>query len=101
MNEDLSIDNLEGVGPATKQKLTEGGISNLLELSVIPPADIADLIGIELVKAVDFCSKARKRLQEIGLLEQEFVTASKIYEKRQTIKKISTGCKSLYDLFQG
>ena len=89
MNEDLSIDNLEGVGPATKQKLTEGGISNLLELSVIPPADIADLIGIELVKAVDFCSKARKRLQEIGLLEQEFVTASKIYEKRQTIKYCS------------
>lgn len=101
LNEDLSIDNLEGVGPATKQKLIEGGISNLLELSVIPPADIAALIGIELGKAVDFCSKARKRLQENGLLEQEFVTASKIYEKRQTIKKISTGCKSLDDLFQG
>jgi DNA repair protein RadA len=52
-------------------------------------------------KAVYLCNKARVRLEELGIIDKSFVTATKLYDKRKKEDRISTGSKNLDDLFDG
>ncbi len=98
---DTDIDSIQGLGPASKKKLQEAGVYTILDLAVRSPTDIADRTGIELVRATDFCNKARLKIVETGLLEKDFVPASEIYKKRKAIDRLSAGTKSLDTLFGG
>ncbi|MEM3078003.1 MAG: DNA repair and recombination protein RadA [Nitrososphaerales archaeon] len=99
--EELELESLDGVGPATKQKLTDAGIYSILDLVSRGPSEIADAVNIDLSKAIDLINKARARLVELGRLEKEFVSATELYKKRQAIDRISTGSKNLDDLLGG
>ena len=52
-------------------------------------------------KAVYLCNKARVRLEELGIIDKSFITATKLYDKRKKEERISTGSKNLNDLFDG
>ncbi len=99
--EELSLDTLNGIGPVTKQKLENAGIYTVLDLAIRGPSEIAEAIGVDLKKAIEFSSSARMRLMELGLLEKEFIPASEIYKKRQNIERITTGSKNLDELLNG
>ncbi|MEM1993900.1 MAG: DNA repair and recombination protein RadA [Nitrososphaerales archaeon] len=99
--EELSLDTLDGIGPVTKQKLENAGIYTVLDLAIRGPSEIAEAIGVDLKKAIEFNSSARLRLMELGLLEKEFIPASEIYKKRQNIERITTGSKNLDELLDG
>lgn len=101
MDEELELDNIEGVGPVTKQKLLEAGIHTIMDLLVRGPMGISDATGLDLDKATSICNRARVKLVELGKLQTDFVTATEIYKKRQMIERISTGTKSLDDLLGG
>jgi DNA repair protein RadA len=101
LDEELELDNIEGVGPVTKQKLLEAGIHTILDLLVRGPMGVSDATGLDLDKATSICNRARVKLVELGKLEKDFVTATEIYKKRQKIERISTGTKSLDDLLGG
>ena len=101
MDEELELDNIEGVGPVTKQKLLEAGIHTIMDLLVRGPMSVSDATGLDLDKATSICNKARVKLVELGKLQMDFVTATEIYKKRQMIERISTGTKSLDDLLGG
>ena len=101
MSEDLELETLEGVGPATKQKLMDSGIYTILDLASRGPSEIANLANVDLSKAIVLANKARKKLMELGRVQKEFITASELYKKRQAIDRISTGSKSLDDLLGG
>jgi len=100
-SEELELDNLEGVGPATKQKLTDAGIHTILDLAVRGPTDVADSTGFDMARAIELCNKARGKLVELGRLEKDFVSATEIYKRRQVIDRITTGTKNLDDLLNG
>ena len=100
-SEELELDNLEGVGPATKQKLTDAGIHTILDLAVRGPTDVADSTGFDMTRAIELCNKARGKLVELGRLEKDFVSATEIYKRRQVIDRITTGTKNLDDLLNG
>jgi DNA repair protein RadA len=99
--EELELESIEGVGPVTKQKLIDAGVHNIMDLVVRGPMAISEVTGLDLDKATTICNKARMKLVELGLLEKDFVTATEIYKKRQSIDRISTGCKALNDLLGG
>lgn len=101
MSEDLELDNIEGVGPVTKEKLLEAGIHTIMDLLVRGPMGVSDATGLDVDKATSICNRARTKLVELGRLEKDFVTATEIYKKRQSIERISTGTTSLDDLFGG
>ncbi|MFQ5940178.1 MAG: DNA repair and recombination protein RadA [Nitrososphaerales archaeon] len=101
MNEDLELENIEGVGPVTKQKLLEAGIHTIMDLLVRGPLGVSDATGLDVDKATSICNRARTRLVELGKLEKDFVTATEIYKKRQSIERISTSTTSLDDLLEG
>lgn len=100
-NDELELDTLPGVGPATKQKLNDAGILTILDLATSGPADIADAVDIDISKAVELNNKARKKLVEIGRLEPDFINAADLLVKRKAIDRISTGSKNLDELLGG
>jgi DNA repair protein RadA len=98
---DIEIDELDGVGPATKAKLNGAGILTVLDLAVKSPTEIAEATGQDLSKATELCNKARLKLVDMKYLEEDFVSASEIYKRRKAIDRISTGSKNLDDLLAG
>jgi len=101
MVEDLRLDSLEGVGPVTTRKMSDAGIHNIMDLLVRGPVEIAEITGMEKDTAAKIVNKARQHLVEEGLLSNDFVSASEIYKRRQSIGKISTGTNCLDTLFDG
>jgi len=101
VSEDLELDNIEGVGPVTKQRLLDAGIHTIMDLLVRGAMAVAEATGLEAEKATSMCNKARTKLVELGKLEKDFITATEIYKKRQSIERISTGTSSLDDLLDG
>ncbi len=99
--EELELEDIEGIGPVTKQKLVNAGVNNIMDLVVRGPMAIAEVTGLDIDKAMMICNKARSKLVELGLLEKDFITATEIYKKRQSIDRISTGCKALDELLGG
>jgi DNA repair protein RadA len=100
-DDDLEVDTLPGVGPATKQKLKDAGIETILDLATSGPMDIAEAVDIDVSKAVELNNKARKKLVELHRLEPDFINASDLLVKRKAIDRITTGSKNLDDLLGG
>jgi DNA repair protein RadA len=100
-DEELELDTLPGVGPATKQKLKDAGIETILDLATAGPMDIADAVDIDIGKAIELNNKARKKLVEMNRLEPDFINAADLLAKRKAIDRISTGSKNLDDLLGG
>jgi DNA repair protein RadA len=99
--DELELDTLPGVGPATKQKLKDAGIETILDLATSGPMDISDAVDIDVSKAVELNNKARKKLVELNRLEPDFVNAADLLVKRKAIDRVSTGSKNLDDLLGG
>ena len=97
----FDLDSIDEIGPATKSRLEESGFKSIKDLIVRGPADIAEATGMEIEKSNYLCNKARIRLEEMGIIDKSFVTATKLYEKRKQEERISTGSKNLDDLFVG
>ena len=97
----FDLDSIEEIGPATKSRLEESGFKSIKDLIVRGPADIAEATGMDIEKSNYLCNKARIKLEEMGIIDKSFVTATKLYEKRKQEERISTGSKNLDDLFVG
>lgn len=99
--QDIEIDELEGIGPATKAKLNNIGITTLMDLAVKSPAEVAEAMDTDLSRASELCNKARSKLVELNYFTEDFVSATEIYKKRKSIERISTGSRNLDDLLAG
>jgi DNA repair protein RadA len=97
----MEIDELDGVGPATKAKLNSAGIVTLMDLAVKSPSEVAEAVGSDMTRASELCNKARAKLVELKYFEDDFVSATEIYNKRKLIDRISTGSRNLDDLLAG
>jgi len=92
---DIDLQDLPGIGPATADKLREGGIYTVEALVVTPLRELSELTGLGLDRLKSIQREAR------GRLHIRFVTAEELLEKRQAVSKISCGCNSLNELLGG
>lgn len=94
-NEELSVMDLPGVGPATAEKLSNAGYEDLMALAVATPG--------ELVEAAEITEAAAKKIiyAARSALKMGFESGTDILKKRQNILKISTGSKNLDNLLGG
>ena len=99
--EEMRLDSLEGVGPVTTKKLSDAGVRNIMDLIVRGPVDVADITSMDKETAEKIVHKARQFLADSGTLNQDFVSATDIYKRRQQIGRISTGTQCLDSLFDG
>ncbi len=95
----LALNNIEGIGPATEKRLREAGFKSIKDLLVRGPVDVSDATGMEMDDSVDICNKARIALEDLGIIDKSFVTATSLYSRSR--ERISTGAKSFDDLLGG
>jgi DNA repair protein RadA len=93
--EAIDVEEIDGVGKVTAQKLKEAGFMNARDVAY---ASIRDLLGV--VGSEDRAKQIIQSAQRlIGL--KSFVTAFEVYENRRSVKYISTGVKALDELLGG
>jgi len=89
------VEEIDGVGKITAQKLREAGYLTVRDVAYASVAELAEIVGSE-ERAEQIIKSAQKLL---GI--KPFITALEFFESRRGIQKISTGCKSLDDLLGG
>ena len=97
----LDLDTIDEIGPATKDRLEQAGFKSIKDLVVRGPNDVSENTGMELEKSIYLCNKARIKLEDLGIIDKSFISATKLYDKRKKEERISTGSKNLDDLFEG
>ena len=91
-----TIEDLPGVGPATAEKLREAGFDDLLAVAVMSPSELAD--QAELGEAVSSkIIQGAKKLANIG----GFVSGSALLDRRKQVQKLSSGAQSVDELLGG
>ncbi len=89
------INDLPGVGSTTADKLKETGFHDLMSIAASSPALITAASGVSGKIARDMINNARDSLK------MGFEDAEKIEERRNNIKKVSTGSPSFNKLLDG
>ncbi|MGC9166825.1 MAG: DNA repair and recombination protein RadA [Thermoplasmata archaeon] len=91
-----TLEDLPGIGEATAQKLRDAGITDIIELAVMPLGDLMAIAEISESQARKILEAARK-YADIG----NFVQGDQILEKRKHINKLTTGSQALDSLLGG
>jgi DNA repair protein RadA len=89
------VEEIEGVGRVTAQKLRESGYNTALDVAYAGVKELADILGSE-DRARQIIAAAQRL---VGL--NNFVTALEIYERKRNVQYISTGVKALDELLGG
>ncbi|AKG39367.1 DNA repair and recombination protein RadA [Infirmifilum uzonense] len=93
---EIRLEDLEGVGRITAQKLRAAGYYSVKDLAFASAHELALILGSE-DRAMAII-RAAQRLVSRG---EEFITAKELFEKRKNVEYISTGVKALDDLLEG
>jgi DNA repair protein RadA len=94
--EPVALEDLEGVGPTTADKLRESGFTDLMELAVASPGDVAEAAGIGTQVALKIINEARRQA-DVGSFERGTV----LLERRKKLGRVTTYAKSLDELLGG
>ena len=92
---DLDLQDVEGIGPTTVKKLNDADIRTVMDLAVASIDQLAVDINCSKDSAALFILAAQRLLRQYHILENEFVTADFVLEKRKSMLRCSTGSKSL------
>lgn len=92
---DLKITDLPGIGPAIATKLEAAGITELMNIAVLSPAELSETAGVSEAVARKAIQASRK------MLSLGFQDASEYMKKRTEMLTISTGSKNLNTLLGG
>ncbi|MCI4320780.1 MAG: DNA repair and recombination protein RadA [Thermoplasmata archaeon] len=90
------MEDLAGVGPTTADKLREAGYTDLMELAVASPGDIAEAAEIGTSIAQKIIAEAR-RAADVG----GFEVGTVLLERRKKLGRITTMARSLDELLGG
>ncbi|MEM0309217.1 MAG: helix-hairpin-helix domain-containing protein, partial [Thermofilaceae archaeon] len=94
--EEFDLEDLEGVGRVTAQKLRQAGYYSVKDIAFASAHELAAFLGSE-ERALSIIRAAQRALS-MGKL---FITAKEFYEERKRIAYISTGVRALDDLLEG
>ena len=89
------LEDLPGIGPATAEKLRKANYDNYEKIATSTPYELEEVADISIETAKKVINAAR------DALEMGYESADKIYERRKTVGRITTGSKSLDELLGG
>jgi len=92
----IELEDLPGVGPATAEKLREAGYSSIEAIAVASPAELGASAEIGEATASKIINAARQSADIGG-----FETGDMVFERRQKVGKISTGCTEFDEMLAG
>src|SRR5437870_3124265 len=92
----LSITNIEGLGDRIRNSLSKAEIYSVKDLVVRGAMNVSEVKGIPIDHCNRICSKARTKLDQLGIMNHPFTS-----EKYKEIERISLGSKTLDGLLGG
>ena len=96
MGQEISdIQDLDGVGPVTAGKLRDAGFDSIGALAIAPVRELVEKASLETSVAVKILRAARQTIQT------DFITAKQLWERRQTLLKLTFGSNNLNKLLGG
>ena len=93
---EVALEDLTGVGSTTADKLREAGFTDLMELAVASPGDVAEAAEIGTSIALKIINEAR-RAADVG----SFEPGTALLERRKKLGRITTNAKALDELLGG
>ncbi len=93
---EVALEDLAGVGSTTADKLREAGYTDLMELAVASPGDVAEAAEIGTAMALKLITEAR-RAADVG----SFEPGTTLLERRKKLGRITTNAKALDELLGG
>jgi DNA repair protein RadA len=93
---EIALEDLPGVGETTAEKLRESGYTDLMELAVASPGDVAEAAEIGVVIAQRIIGEARRRADVGG-----FESGAIVLERRKHLGRITSNAKSVDELLGG
>jgi DNA repair protein RadA len=93
---EIALEDLPGVGSTTADKLREAGYTDLMELAVASPGDVAEAAEIGTASAQKIIGEARRRA-DVG----QFESGTTLLERRKKLGRITTNAKALDELLGG
>jgi len=91
----LSIEDLNGVGSATAEKLRSAGFWTIASIAVTPARELVELTGLGHQTASKIGETAR------AFLGADFSTAAELLKKKSALKRVTSGTESLDTLLGG
>ncbi len=95
-HEEIALEDLPGVGTTTAEKLRESGYTDLMELAVASPGDVAEAAEIGVAIAQKIIGEARRKADVGG-----FESGAAVLERRKHLGRITTNSKALDELLGG
>ena len=92
----VALEDLPGVGPTTADKLREAGYTDLMELAVASPGDVAEAAEIGTQVALHIIQEARRQA-DVG----SFELGTQLLERRKKLGRITSNSKALDELLGG
>ena len=93
---EVALEDLAGVGQTTADKLRESGYTDLMELAVASPGDVAEAAEIGVAIAQKIIGEARRRADVGG-----FESGAAVLERRKHLGRVTTNSKALDELLGG
>jgi DNA repair protein RadA len=93
---EIALEDLPGVGSTTADKLREAGYTDLMELAVASPGDVAEAAEIGTASALKIIVEARRRA-DVG----QFESGTALLERRKKLGRVTTNSKALDELLGG
>ena len=93
---EVALEDLPGVGATTADKLREAGYTDLMELAVASPGDVAEAAEIGTAIAQKIIAEARRQA-DVGSFEAGTV----LLERRKRLGRITTSSSALDELLGG
>ncbi len=92
---EFTLNDLPGVGPATIEKLKDGGFSDVIAVAVATPGELVEATGMSETAARKVINAARNNCN------MGFQSGEDILKKRELVRKISTSSESFNKLVGG
>jgi len=93
---EVALEDLPGIGTTTAEKLREAGYTDLMELAVASPGDVAEAAEIGVAIAQKIIGEARRKADVGG-----FESGTTVLERRKKLGRVSTNAKALDELLGG
>jgi DNA repair protein RadA len=93
---EIALEDLPGVGSTIADKLRESGYTDLMELAVASPGDVAEAAEIGVTVAQKIIGEARRKADVGG-----FESGTALLERRKKLGRITTNSKAVDELLGG
>ena len=98
---DLEVSQLDGVGAVTVKKLTDFGVTSLIDICIRGGREISEITGVTKSKADSWVFNAQKILEDNKLIRQSDMEVIDLMEYHENQPTLETKVKAIDELFGG